>query len=542
MAGFFSAPANNELANPDPGFAALGYYPSAQIFGAPAGASTSPINFSVFGSGNTTGTSGVSPLGEKAVLNPTTGMWVSPSTGAAWTGAITNPDGTISHTQNGKKLPEDQYGNPLPNFTPITTVKQPDIAAAGSGLLATANANAAQTNSSFNNYLQQANALNAQGAQQLQVDQAAVDPTATINRLNTDTANTTATVNKDVAGEDTALNSENNQYATDQNKVQGDVATENTAAAATTASRIAQLSKDLTAENNNYETASQAVANQAYDQAGKAISLYQLGTGTPTSASGNLSNRYIKAYDAVNIPLQQDLANRSLATTNQIYGDQSQADQQAYQNLINQYAGRAALNADLTNRATGNTQYQGSLGTSTAEYTGNLDAATAAQVQQLKNATAGMSRAMAAQYLQQLQIPLAVGQQVLGAEAQTVAQIQSLDNGANYYTLSSPYTGNNVPGAPAVNTTAPGNRYQPTAPNTNPLAPNTNPLVPALPNSSTVPVNAQQYLDANGNTYYYNAQGQRITIPAPAAPVPAGNSYWNDPANDGSYDDGSGNG
>jgi hypothetical protein len=437
-----------------------------------------------------------------AVLNPSTGLYVSSTTGAAWTGNITLPNGTTQKAQNGQLLPTDQYGNPLPVLTPITTPKQPGIQAAATGLLNTADANAATLSTSFNDYLQQANAINAQGAQQLSVDQAAVDPTATINRLNNDTANTTNTVNADVANEDAALDTEDNNYAQQQAGVQSDVAAENTNAAATTQQRIAALSTNLQNEDQAYETASQNVANQAFNTAEKGISLYQLGTGTPTSASGNLSNRYINAYEDVNVPLQQQLAQNQIQQTQYLDTQQQQADQQAYQNLINQYSGQSALNQNLQQVNTGNTTYQGQLGTSTAEYTGGLDAATAAQIQQLKVATAGMSRAQAATYLQQLQIPLNVGQQVLAGEISNVAGVQNLENQANYYTLSSPYTGANVPGAPFYNTSTPRNRYTPTAP-TAPVVPG----VPGAPGSGIPPTAPVGTTTQIGGGYVQDSQG-----------------------------------
>ena len=136
----------------------------------------------------------------------------------------------------------------------------------------------------------------------------------------------------------------------------------------------------------------------------------------------------MRAYQQVNVPLQQDLANRRLQQTTALDQQQQQADSDAYRNLINQYSGQAALNTDLANRYG-----------DTTKYTGQLDAATAAQVQQLKIQTAGMSRAQAATYLQQLQIPLEVGQQVLNSQIQNLQGIQGIDANANYYTNYTSY-------------------------------------------------------------------------------------------------------
>jgi hypothetical protein len=364
-----------------------------------------------------------------ATLDPATGLYKD-KTGVAYTGKLTNPDGTVANYENGKLLPADAYGNALPVFTAQTTVKQPEIAAAASGLLGTSTAANAATNASFNDYLAQAKTLNAQGAIQLTKDQAAVDPTDTINRLNTDTANTTAT-----------LNANNADYVSKQQGVQANIAAENTTAAQTTADRLAKLKSDLDAENAQYEQASQAVAGQAYDQAQKQISLYQLGSGTPTSGSGNLSNRYINAYNAINVPLQADLAQRRYAQTGALDVQQQAADKDAYNNLISYYSGQTALNSDVANRMA-----------STAQYTGQLDAATATQIQQLQTATAGMSRAMAAQYLQQLAVPFSLAAQVLGGQISNLQGIQGIETGANYYNLNTPYDPSRV----ATTTTNPG--------------------------------------------------------------------------------------
>lgn len=379
---------------------------------------------------------------ETGVLDPVTGLYKSSKTGAIWNGSVTNANGTSSTVQNGKLLPQDAYGNTLPVFTTTQTVKQPGIAAAANNLLSTNNTDTAALTKSFTDYLNEAKTLGDQGATQLTKDQAAVDPTDTINRLNTDSTNTAD-----------ALNANNRNYVANQNQVQSDVANENTAAATTSANRIAALKTNLDANNAQYEAASQAVAQQAWNKAQQGLSIYQLGSGTPTSASGNLSNRAIRAYTAINVPLQQDLANRATAETQTLDQQQQQADAQNYQDLINQYSGKANLNSDVANR----------IGT-TAQYTGNLDATTAAQIQQLKTSTAGMSRAQAATYLQQLGIPFSVGQQVIAGQIQNLAGIQNVDANANYYTANTPYDPSRVPSAPTFSSGVPQRNYSPQAP------------------------------------------------------------------------------
>jgi hypothetical protein len=363
---------------------------------------------------------------KKPTLN-SQGQWVLPDTGLPAHGAYTDPaTGQVGYYSNGKSVtnPGD-IGIQTPVYTPTITPRQPQINAAADAALATQTATSGEAAKSFADYLAQAKTLNAQGAVQLTKDQAAIDPTATIARVNAATAKTTAD-----------LNTANRNYATQQQGVQGQVVQENVDYSKQVADRLAALD----AEQANYEQKSQAVADQAFNAAKAGISLYQMGSGTPTSGSGNLSNRYIRSYDAINVPLQAQLStNRS-----NLINLGRQTDQQLYQNKLSEFAGQAALNTDLTNRAT-----------DTTKYTGNLDTTTAQYIQELMNRTAGMSRAMAAQYLQQLAIPFDVGQHILSGDIQNLAGIQNLYNGANWYSVSQPYTGANVPQLPAYNVQQP---------------------------------------------------------------------------------------
>jgi hypothetical protein len=374
---------------------------------------------------------------ETAVLDPVTGLYRSSKTGALWTGDVIK-NGAVLKTQGGKLLPTDAYGNTLPVFTAQTTVKQPEIDAASGRLLNQFNDNSTALTKSFTDYLNQAKAINEQGAAQLKLDQAAVNPDGTINRLNTGAASTT--------GELRAINRD---YTAGQRGVQEKVSGENVSAAQTTADRLARLKSDLTAENAAYESAAQNVARQAFDRASQQIKAGQLIGGTPMSGSGQLSNRYLRSYAAINVPLQADLAARRYTQTATLDELQRQADAEAYANLMREYAGESALNTDVANR-----NY------STAQYAGSLDAQTAMQIQQLKLATAGMSRAQAAEYLRQLQVPLFVGQQVLGAEAQNLGQLQGIETNANYYNLFTPYE-SRVPAVPYYQSTIPNRSYTP---------------------------------------------------------------------------------
>lgn len=460
---------------------------------------------------------------DKPMLDPATGLYHSQKTGALWTGAVTKPDGATAKVQNGKLLPADQYGNPLPVFTPIETPKMPDIQNAASGLLKQANESAAGIpgtvagnneiasglTKSFADYLAQAKGINEQSKIQLTKDQAAVDPQATIDRVNADSAQ-----------QNDELRANDRNYTGAQTKVQGDITAENTAAADTTAARLAKLKADLDSQNSQYEQSAQAVAGQAWDKARQGLSLYQLGSGTPTSGSGDLSNRAIRSYDAINIPLQQELAQRRYSQTGILDAQQQAADEERYQNLMRQYGGAAALNTDLANR-TGDT----------ARYTGNLDAATAQYIQTLKQQTAGMSRAQAAEYLRQLNVPIEVGQQVLQTQLQienannalipnatrNLADIGSIEGNANYFTLSSPYDASRVPAAPVFNPVLPTRTYTPnsvpqTMTGTSPAS-----TAPAAPVGQLVDVGGGYQRDQQGNTWL---NGQLISQGQPVLPKP----------------------
>lgn len=396
-------------------------------------AASGAFPFLNYGSGNNslinlgaTALSAQAALPEKPIFDQATGLYKSSKTGVVWTGPITQANGTMAHAQNGKLLPTDAYGNVLPVITPITTVKQPAIAAAGNALLASPAANTTGSKS-FADYLTEAKAVNEQSKAQLATDQAAVNPADTIARLNTGATKTTA-----------ALNANDRSYVANQQDVLGKVTEENASAADTTTARLAKLKSDLDNQNAQYEKSAQDVAGQAWARAQQQLKLYQLGSSTPTSASGNLSNRYLRAYANINIPLQQDLAARRYSQTAGLDAQQQQADADRYNHLISQFGAEGALNTDIANR-TG----------ATAQYTGQLDANTALQVQQLRQATAGMSRAQAAQYLQQLAIPFDVGQHVLSGDISNLAGAQNVELGANYYTVNTPYDASRIPASVA---------------------------------------------------------------------------------------------
>lgn len=421
---------------------------------------------------------------DKPVFDQASGLYKSSKTGAVWTGPVTQADGSMSHSQNGKLLPTDAYGNVLPVITPITTVKQPEIAAAGNALLGSPAANTS-LGKSFADYLSEAKAVGEQSKAQLVKDQAAVDPSATIDRLNTGAASTAAT-----------LNANDRSYAGNQQAVLGKVAGANTDSADTTAARLAKLKSDLDSQNAQYEKSAQDVAGQAWARAQQQLKLYQLGSSTPTSASGGQSNRFLRAYANINVPLQRELADRRYSQIGYLDQQQQQADADRYSHLVSQYGAEGALNTDLANRYS-----------ATAQYTGNLDANTALQVQQLRQATAGMSRAQAAQYLQQLAIPFDVGQHVLSGDIANLAGTQGVELGANYYTVNTPYDASRIPSSVAPVPSAPRS-YAPdlSAPSYN--TPNTQ--SPSAAPAGMIQVSNGVYQDPKTRAYYVIRNGQLV--------------------------------
>lgn len=464
------------------------------------------------------------------------GKWIDTSTGLPYHGSYVDASGRPTYYSNGQQVNNAaDVGIQNQAFSVSRTPKNPAISGAIDNLQSEAGANTGLMSKSFNDYLTESNRVNTDAKSQLAKDQAAYDTSGTENRLNSDVAsqsnallannrnydlgqnqilNDVGANTRDYTGSlggslgkleaGSALTADelrknNADYASNQNLVQGDVASQNKNYSTTVADRLNKLKSDLDAQNAQYESASQAVADRAYGAAKKQNELYQLTSGTPTSGSGNLDNRYIRAYQDINIPLQQQLADRRYQQVNQLDAAHAGADAQNYQNLMQQYAGQSALNSDLSNRGVSLDQYLQGLGTQnygaetstagavsnanlnfdqaragvntdianrnadTTKYLATTDAQTAAQIQSLRTATAGMSRAAAANYLQQLAVPAQMAQQILGNDISNQNALQGLDERANAYTFNAPYDASRVPASPGFSSSAPRS-YGPSAP------------------------------------------------------------------------------
>lgn len=149
----------------------------------------------------------------------------------------------------------------------------------------------------------------------------------------------------------------NSDYEAQQRALQQKLVDQNTGYESTQRTGINDYRTALDNRLSDYEKAAQAVADKAYGQALKRTSLYQLQSGTPTSGSGNLSNRYIREYANINVPLQRELADRRLAEEQQMYGLNSGLTREDYQNRANQIASEMGLNSDVANRNLSVEQY-----------------------------------------------------------------------------------------------------------------------------------------------------------------------------------------
>lgn len=301
----------------------------------------------------------------------------------------------------------------IPQFDVTKTVKQPAIAKAIDTTLGQQQAVQTDLNKSFQDYLEEARQLNAQNRAQLSKDQAAFDTTKI----------------------EQSLPETNRQYEAAQTNVSDQMAQRNRDYAAQTQATLDKLAN----ENKAYETAAQAVADQAVARAQRLNNVNQILSGTPTSTSGDRQGRALQAYIDVNVPLQRELANRNYDLTANI---ERPLQRELYGNDQTLLGRQSSLATDYANRDTSTQQY----------------------LQQLKMQTAGMSRAQAQSYLQSLQIPFQVAQQIIAGDISNLGAIQALDEKANWYTVSTPYDASRQPAVAYPGYSAPPSRAYPNYP------------------------------------------------------------------------------
>lgn len=329
-----------------------------------------------------------------AIYNAQTKRYESAKTGQAWTGAIR---GTNAFANNGAWTDKDPGGASqpaLPEFTTIKTEKQPGIATATGGLLDTFKKNATSTGTAFGDFLSEARDVNAKAKVQLGKDQAAFDT----SKL------------------ETQLPKINEDYRATQTNLTGRMADSNQAYAKETADTIARLND----ENSKYEAAARAAADKAIGNATARVNLYQLTSGTPTSGSGNLTNRYMRAVSDIEVPLQRELSARR-------YGQIADVERQYQRELYGQDQALLARESGLA-----------------ADFAGR-DENTARYLNDLRMKVAGMARNQAQDYLRGLGLPFDMAQRIIAGDIANLGGIQALDERANYYTVATPYNESRLP-------------------------------------------------------------------------------------------------
>ncbi len=238
------------------------------------------------------------------------GQWVNSATGQAWHGSYQNPNGTTQYFSNGQQVNDiGQVGNQLPNISVQQIQKNPAISSQVAGAVASNANSTGLLSKSFNDYLNEANQVAAQTPAQLSAAEKAINPTGTIN-----------TLNQNVATTGSQLNANLGNLTAEQRANLANIAAANQGYQNTTTANLQNLGTTLGTEQQNYATAAQNVANQAYAAAAKQASLYHLTGGTPTSNSGALDNRYLGAYANINTPLQAQLAQMTMGDTRELYG------------------------------------------------------------------------------------------------------------------------------------------------------------------------------------------------------------------------------
>lgn len=374
------------------------------------------------------------------------------STGSPGTGTLVTGNGAPSLT------PGQKAGQQLLDDTQtIGEVKNQAIADAGQHLLNKSQELADQTSKSFDQYLAESNTTNAGIKTQVAQD------TSTLNALPSQTS--------------AALNAINQNYANTIGNISNTYAGINANNAATVQGDIAQLGTI----DSNYATAAQKVADNALSYAGQQIAKYQGGSGTPTSNSGDLTQRYIQASENVNLPVQAQIyANNRSDLQNYI----TPLQQQLYGQNVAQ-----AVGYDTTR----------------ANQIASMQTGSAEQIAALTQAVAGRSVNEALQYMQSIGIPLQVAQSVLSGATNQLGQLSNIDLANTNYAIAGDYQN-------------PGFQL-PNYPNSNPkLSGSSSPVTygqqPMGANGQPVPVGQTNYaVDGAGNPIYStNAGGNQVPI------------------------------
>jgi hypothetical protein len=399
----------------------------------------------------------------------------SPAVAPEYSNSLTTPTSTASgnvvggssqSTQPGglltKQTPGQQAAGQLLNNTAVVAEpKNPAITAATSNLLGDSQNVADQATKTFDDYLNEAKTATA-GIQ---------------TQVATDTANLNALPGQTAA----RLNAINQNYANTTGNISNQYANLNQANVQTVGNDIA----DLSTINNNYATAAQNVADRAVQYAGGQIGKYQGGSGTPTSNSSDLENRYQQAYTDINLPVQQQIYQNQLG---QLQNYITPLQEQLYGQNVNQ-----AVNYNTT----------------AANQIASMQTGSAEQIAALQQMVAGRSVSEAQQYLQSLGIPIQVAQQVLNGPTSNLATLTGVDSSNTNYGIASAYQ-------PAV-TSLPNNSNQPQR----------QPQLGGYGNGAPNVQTGAQPMGANGQpATAVDGNGQPIIDPTTGMPIVSGSAAF----------------
>ncbi len=304
-----------------------------------------------------------------------------PRTGQMYQGGkqVTGGPGTV-------QVPgTDQFINPNdPNarYKPVSVTKQPDIAQGQTDLMKTFTDAASGALKDFNQYLA---SFKAGTGAAFSAGQKAADVTPTV----------------------AALGGAQQRYVGDLGATQ--TAYSNLLGQNAAAERgIVQQATDILPQ---YDLAAQAIGNRQLDALVQQNARYKMGSGTPTSLGGADAAILARAVADVNLPLQEQKIARQ-------YG--------LLQNLA------LPVQNDITNRAT---QFLGQFNPAIANQIYSSAQGTAQQIQALKQIASTFGYDNALRYMQSIQIPAQIQQQVLSGQIGQLGQLSGLESLANYQGL-----------------------------------------------------------------------------------------------------------
>jgi len=322
----------------------------------------------------------------------------APPVAPEYSGGLTTPANTasgklLSGGAKGAQTPGQAAAADLLNNSAVVALpKNPAITTATANLLGDSQHVADAATKTFDDYLNEAKSTTA--------------------GIKTQVATDTANLNAIPAATQARIDAINQNYSNTTGNIADQYANLNRQNAATVAGDISKLGTI----DSNYATAAQAVADRAVQYAGGQISKYQGGSGTPTSNSSDLENRYQQAYTDINLPVQKE-----------IYAN-NRADLQNYVTPLQQQLYGENVAADVN------------YGTTRANQIASMQTGSAEQIAALKQAVAGRGVNEAMAYMQSIGIPISVAQSVLSGPTSNLATLTGVDNSNTNYGIASAYS------------------------------------------------------------------------------------------------------